>query len=51
MRVNLFLYQDKNWDEKWDFRANGTIKSQISTRDDNKHYDLVQEFKDGTWSD
>jgi len=47
-RVKVDWDKDKKWDEKWDFRKDGSIKRQSSTNDD-KNYDLVQELKDGKW--
>jgi hypothetical protein len=47
-RVKVDWDKDKNWDEKWDFRKDGSIKRQISTNDD-KNYDVVKELKEGKW--
>lgn len=47
-RVKIDWDYDKKWDEKWDFRKNGSIKRQCSTNDD-EVYDLVQETVEGKW--
>jgi hypothetical protein len=47
-RVKIDWDFDKKWDEKWDFRKNGSIKRQCSTNDD-EVYDLIQETVEGKW--
>lgn len=43
-RVKIDWDMDKNWDEKWDIRADGSIKRQFSRKDDN-NYDVTEELK------
>ena len=47
-RVKLDWDKDKNWDEKWFFREDGSIKRECSSNDDKK-YDVILELKDGKW--
>ncbi|MCB9188936.1 MAG: hypothetical protein H6600_08230 [Flavobacteriales bacterium] len=43
-RVKVDWDKDKNWDEKWTFREDGTVERTISTIDDNTTYDLTYEL-------